>query len=109
MCAIWTYRNSYRFLNYMYWDRFLMFPVYAVWFMCMTMDGGIMSHNLFDNAVMLKFGKMSYALYVMHNPVWRWLRATATKDNFHPTYKYWIFGRGRLNYNQAPIAFFLAV
>jgi len=68
-----------------------------------------MSRFLFDNPVMLKFGKMSYALYVMHNPVWRWLRATATKDNFHPTYKYWIFGRDRLNYNQAPIAFFLAV
>jgi len=111
MCSVWAKGDNYRFLNFMYWDRFLMFPLYAAWFVLMTLDGGIVTRFVFDNPIMLKFGKASYAIYVLHNVVWRWLRVTINpnKPKLHPEYNYQVFDRKRLDYVQAPFAFFVAL
>jgi hypothetical protein len=109
MCSVWAKGDNYRFLNFMYWDRFLMFPFYAAWFVLMTLDGGIVTRFVFDNPVMLKFGKASYAIYVLHNVVWRWLRVNPNEPKPHPEYNYQVFGRKRLDYVQAPFAFFVAL
>jgi len=110
-CATWAYANNTRFLAVMYWDRFVMFPLWAAWFVSMTIDTSSFSKYIFDNPVMQKFGKASYALYVMHNPVWRWLRVKIDPKKVlkHKIYKYTIFGRNRLEYSQFPFALFAAV
>jgi len=108
ICGIFCYKNNNRFLGFMYLDRFLMFPLYSAWFFLMTMESGTIAKMVFENEIMQSIGKFSYALYVIHNPVWRWLRINTDKLIDHPIYKYAVFNHERFVYMQLPFVMLAA-